>query len=299
MLNAHYLSIVLTSLFVFITGCTASTADESQSGKSSVSLATFIKESGFNDDDTESLLRFGTPALKKQYEDADEFDREDIQKKIKNKQDEIKSLHFFIEVPYFTDELNVDGDNTNVRLVIPVKYFNNLGYVQKFDVLRKLEFKNKIFEKASFDNFTFCHPLVKPQYAGIINELITDIDVDLGKQLAEEGEKAIYMKANPKQSILLFSAVGTKEAVKNIVRQKDAYRVRIELTNLYFIKQMDMPEIYYFYSLLKKERYISSKVSISNDTDTKQPDVWVTNGTKKIPAISADITKIEFIETKK
>jgi hypothetical protein len=293
MFNVRILSIVLVSFI----SCVTLIADESQSSKSPVALTTFITKSGFDKDDVVSLLRFGTPALKEQYKEADEFDRGDIVKTIKKKQDEIKSQHFFIEIPYFTDELKVESDNASVRLVVPVKYFN-WGNIKNVQELAQLGLESKLFEKVSFD-ITYCHPLVEPQYAGIIDKLMTDVNPNLGSQLAEEGEKAIYMEGNLECPILLISVVSTKETIKNIVRQKDQYRIKIELTGLYFVEQIDMPHVYYYYGALKREKYISPKISFDKEKDDEQPDVWVTRGKEKMFKICADITEVKFIETEK
>ncbi|MDR2346255.1 MAG: hypothetical protein LBE18_09330 [Planctomycetaceae bacterium] len=299
MFNVRILSIVL----VYFISCVTLIADESQSAdKASVDLAAFITKSGFKKDDVVSLLRFGTPDLKKQYENADEFDREEIMKTIKKKQDEIKSKQFFIEIPYFTDEIKIEGDKASARLVIPIIYFNfcqrlnNREFVDK--LLIKLKLENKIFESTSFEEFTYCHPLVKPQYAVIINELMTQLEVNIGKELAEEGGKAIYLKTNLGCPILLYNVSGTKEAIKNIVRQKEQYRIKIELTGLYFVETIELASFYYYYSELKSKRFISVNVHFPEEDDSKEPDIWMSRAKEKVSKIWADITEIKFIDTK-
>ncbi|MDR1478622.1 MAG: hypothetical protein LBJ00_06735, partial [Planctomycetaceae bacterium] len=161
-----YLLFLLLVLFEFVFCCDyfnyVTQADE-QLNKSVELLNDFIKKSGFKD--TVDLLRFGTPELKQKDDKADEFDREGIKNDIKTETAKIKSRYFYVEVPYFTDELKVDGDNTSVRLVVP---FNILKKLDNLEI-KGIEFKNSMFKKASFKNWPLCHHLVNPQYAIVNN----------------------------------------------------------------------------------------------------------------------------------
>jgi hypothetical protein len=257
-------------------------------------LAKFIKTSGFADGDLASFARFGSPELKKKFEQApDEFDKADVEKLIEKKLQEIKTKHFVLEVPFFTDNLKVDGDNGGVRLVVPIKFVQ----LQSFRDLKALKVKGGMVKGIECTGFTLCHPLVSPQYAGVIDSSISDIDDPiLGKRFADEGKISLYLKGDRTGRILLFKITSGLDVIKKIVRSKDKFRIRIEISDIGFEPEMK-GELYYFYKTLKSEDFISANVDTPKEGD-EDPSIWVTRGKEDSSHVTAKIVSVELVETK-
>ncbi|MDR1480609.1 MAG: hypothetical protein LBJ00_16900 [Planctomycetaceae bacterium] len=98
------------------------------------------------------------------------------------------------------------------------------------------------------------------------------VDIDFMKGVADELEekgRAIYMKLDRECPILFYEVVGTSEVIKNIVRKKDKYRIRIEMTNLLFIKEGNFPEVYIAYSELKEQNLFPQAFSMMTTNSMK------------------------------
>jgi dipeptidyl aminopeptidase/acylaminoacyl peptidase len=207
-------------------------------------LDKYLKNAGFNENELVALVVYGTKVIQNKDGKGDAFDQIELNKEAFKKQDEIKKKKFVLHSQYVTTNINVEDDESSVDLVVQLEFFANklnnhpninalpkdrTGYyrfpcdllkkeivVHRTDVGEKNEKNGQFYRTRS----AFLKKDGKIQYCKLeeVNEI-------LSKNGVIYWEETMF-------TTLRIHVTGDTEIIKQLVKQKNNYAVKIKLTNL-------------------------------------------------------------------